>query len=216
MIQLFAFDLDVPPARVAELERLLSPDEAHRASRFRQHRDYRRYVVHRAETRTVLGASVGQRPERLRFEYSEHGKPRLHPASGGASVRFNMSRSHEVGVLAMQLDADLGIDVEQMRAFPAALDIAARFFTPEENARLRALTGDELDAAFFSYWTRKEAIGKSLGLGLSHPFDSVSLTPCPGPDGERILGQWVVPLASPVAGYAAAIAAARQAPTQWC
>jgi 4'-phosphopantetheinyl transferase len=208
-MQVFAFALDLPSTRVTKLERLLSADEAERAARFRQPRDCRRYVVHRALARLILGASIGERPRQLRFQYSEYGKPMLPPGSGAESVRFNLSRSQEVGMVALQLEVDLGIDVEQVRPFPPALDIAARFFTPEEHARLCSLPVAELDAAFFSYWTRKEAIVKALGLGLSHPLDRFTLAPSPGPEGERALGHSVVSLLPPFAGYVAAVAAAQ-------
>jgi 4'-phosphopantetheinyl transferase len=211
-VWLFSFALDLPEARVAELERLISTDEADRAARFRQPRDRRRYVVHRAQTRTILAACVGERPEKLGFKYGQHGKPSLPARSGGPDVRFNMSRSSEVGLLALQRDFDVGVDIEHVRPYPVALDIAERFFAVEENTRLRALPRAEVDAAFFSYWTRKEAIVKAMGRGLTQPIDVFTLAPNPSPEGERVFGHWVVAVPPPAGGYVVAVASTGQSP----
>lgn len=215
-VWLFSFALDLPETRVVELGRLISPDEADRAARFRQERDRRRYVVHRAQTRTILGTCVGERPEKLGFTFGHHGKPSLPARSGGPDVRFNMSRSNEVGLLAVQREFDLGVDIEHVRPFPVALDIAERFFTADENTRLRSLPQADVDAAFFSYWTRKEAIVKAMGRGLTQPIDVFTLAPNPGPEGERVFGHWVVSVPPPSEGYVVAVASTGQFPKLSC
>lgn len=191
VIDVFRFTLDVPS--LSDCETLLAPDEADRAARFRFERDRRRYVVGRAQMRAILGAYVGRDPRELRFCYGAHGKPALPVASAEPRLDFSMTRSHELGMLAIQLDADVGIDVELLRPFPEALDIAKRFFAPQEFTMLASLPAADVSAAFFSCWTRKEAMVKSMGLGLSQPID--------GP-----VDRWVAPLPPPAAGYVAAVA----------
>ena len=211
-VWLFAFALDLPESSVAELARLISTDEADRAARFRQERERRRYLVHRAKTRAVLAACVGEQPANLTFQYGSQGKPGLAPRGCSPDVRFNMSRSNEVGLLAIQLDVDLGVDIEHIRSFPVALDIAERFFTVEENARLRSLPRDAVDAAFFGYWTRKEAIVKAMGRGLTQPIDVFTLAATPSPDGERVFGHWVMSVPPSAEGYVVAVASPRSIP----
>jgi 4'-phosphopantetheinyl transferase len=190
-IDVFTFALDVPSW--PDCGTVLAPDETDRAARFRYARDRRRYVVGRAQMRAILGAYLGREPRELRFLYGAHGKPALQVQSGEARVDFNMTRSHEQGMLAIQLDADIGVDLELLRPFPDALDIAKRFFAPQEYTMLAALPAADVAAAFFGSWTCKEAIVKSMGLGLSQPID--------GP-----IDRWVAQLPPPAANYVAAIA----------
>lgn len=215
-IHVFAFALDPPAPPLAELEQLLSPDEADRAQRLRQARDRRRYVVGRAQLRTILGSYLDREPHELEFHYGPHGKPALHGGGGHERVRFNMSRSHELGVVGIQLEEDLGIDLELVRPFPEALDIAKRLFAPEEYEALCSLPAAGLDAAFFSYWTRKEAVVKSIGLGLSHPMDAFVLARHPGAAVERVVisgadgpvTRWSLPVPPPSEHCVAALATA--------
>lgn len=215
-IHVFAFSLECPAPRLAERERLLASDELERANRFRAAQDRRRYVVARAWLREILGRYLGRDPRALEFRYGPHGKPALRGAPDHEQVRFNSSRSHELGMVAVQLDEDVGIDLERVRPFPDALDIAKRFFAPDEHAVLSSLSTSERDAAFFSYWTRKEAIVKSISLGLSHPMDSFVLTRPPdaaveqvtvsGIDGPMV--RWSLPVPPPSEGYLSAVATA--------
>ena len=214
---LFAFPLDPAPPRVAALERLLSRDERDRAGRFHQERDRRRYVVGRGQLRIILGRVLNGDAGALAFRSGPHGKPALQGSEAHARLRFNLSRSHELGVLAIQWDEEVGVDVEHVRPFPDALDIAKRFFAPEEYEALRALPTTELDAGFVSYWTRKEAVVKSLGLGLAHPMGAFVLARSTTAAGERVVirdagetrSRWVVPLPAPARDYVAAVATAR-------
>ena len=215
-IHIFAFALDLPASLVGNLERLLSHDEVARAERFKLVRDRRRYIVGRARMRTILGRYLNREATHLQFCYGSHGKPALSGGSGGDRLRFNMSRSHGLGIMAIQLDSDLGIDLEHIRPFPDALPIAERLFAPEEYQALRSLPGAQLDAAFFSYWTRKEAIVKSIGLGLSHPMDAFALARHPGASEERVVitgahgaaTRWSLTVPPPSEGYVAALATA--------
>jgi 4'-phosphopantetheinyl transferase len=215
-IQVFAFALNLSPSRLAAMAQLLSQDESERAERFRLARDRRRYAVGRAQLRMILGWCVGWPASRLEFAYGSHGKPALRGGNGDERIRFNMSRSHELAVIAVQLDEDLGIDLERIRRFPDALSVAKRFFAAPEHEALRSLPATELDAAFFRYWTRKEAVVKSVGLGLSQPMDAFTLALHPGDSSEEVVivgdhgaaSRWTLPVPPPSEGYVAALATA--------
>ena len=219
-VHVVAFALDVPMAVVTELEDLLARDEAERAARFHQARDRRRYIVGRARLRLILGGYLDRAAAQLGFHYGTQGKPELRGGGSDARIRFNLSRAHELGVLALQLDEELGIDIELIRPFPDALHVAARFFTPDEHAALRDRPVAELDAAFFHYWTRKEAVLKSLGLGVSQPMDAFTLLRQPPAAGELVIvgggaetaTRWVAEVPLPSPGYVAALAMSRPSP----
>jgi 4'-phosphopantetheinyl transferase len=76
--------------------------------------------------------------------------------------------------MAFVMRRTIGIDVENLVRGVDAQRLAERFFSERERQALRPLRGDELQAAFFRCWTRKEAYIKAKGDGLSlalHEFD---------------------------------------------
>jgi len=215
-VHVFAFDLDVPEPAAHRLAQVLSPDERARAARFRYEQHRRRYVVGRAQLRSILARYTREDAVRISFSYGEHGKPALRSSGAGDGIRFNMSRSIAVGVVAVQLDDDVGIDIERVRPFPNGLEIAMKLFTSDEQRVLQSLPAAERDAAFFRYWTRKEAVVKSIGLGLSLRIDTFALSPelpCPTqrvdvPDHHGLVTRWMLPVPDPSEGYVVAIATA--------
>ena len=156
--------------------RTLESDELDRAGRFRFERLQRHFVVGRGFLRYVLGRYLETNPSALRFAYNEYGKPAL---AGEQSLQFNMSHSHEVGLVAVTRDSVVGVDVEHIRADFASEDIATRFFSRLEVETFSSLPKEERVAAFFRCWSRKEAYIKAIGKGLSQPLDGFDVTLAP-------------------------------------
>jgi 4'-phosphopantetheinyl transferase len=156
--------------------RMLEPEELDRARRFRFERLQRHFVASRGFLRYVLARYVAAKPEALKFSYNAYGKPSL---AGEGRLQFNMSHSHEVALVAVTLDAALGVDVEHVRSDFASHEIATRFFSRLEVETFSSLAKEEQVAAFFRCWARKEAYIKAIGKGLSQPLDGfdVTLTP---------------------------------------
>ena len=158
---------------------ILDPHERQRTARFRFPVDQIRYAVCHANMRRILGSYLGRSPESLAFREGSGGKPSL--ADEASLLRFNLSHSKTLAVLAVALDMDVGVDVEDIR--PIESDVAKRFFSPREVASLAMLEEPESWSAwldgFYRCWTRKEAILKAEGAGLRTPLDSfdVSLLP---------------------------------------
>ena len=177
-VHVWAARLDPPPERVAALRATLAADERARADRFRFEVHRRRFAVGRGLLRELLGAYLGAPPERLAFVYGERGKPDLAPATArpGAPLHFNLSHSHELAVLAVTREREIGADVEQLKPMDDLERIAERFFSAPENAALRGLPPAERQRAFFRCWTRKEAYLKAVGVGLAAPLDSFVVT----------------------------------------
>jgi 4'-phosphopantetheinyl transferase len=156
--------------------RTLEPGEIDRAGRFHFERHQRQFVAGHGFLRYVLGQYLDAKPSELRFDYNDYGKPSL---EGEETLQFNMSHSHEVGLVAVAREAALGVDVEHIRADFASEEIATRFFSRLEVETLSSLPKEERVAAFFRCWARKEAYIKAIGKGLSQPLDGfdVSLAP---------------------------------------
>ena len=150
---------------------LLSTDEQERAARFRIERPRNDFIQTRGTLRILLARYLGTKPQDLTFEYSEYGKPLL---NGPCDVRFNVSHTDGLALIAFVRKREIGIDVEKIRPGPDARKLADRFFSDGERRSLENLSGGELQAAFFRCWTRKEAYIKAKGEGLSlplHQFD---------------------------------------------
>jgi 4'-phosphopantetheinyl transferase len=90
----------------------------------------------------------------------------------GQDLRFSVSRSEGVAVIALSKFRDVGVDIEAVRRVPEADDIAALCFAPPEYDSYRALCEEEKPEGFLIRWTRMEAIAKALGCGLGRALPS--------------------------------------------
>jgi 4'-phosphopantetheinyl transferase len=89
-------------------------------------------------------------------------------------MQFNLSHSGERALLALGVGRPVGVDIEQHRALDP-LALARRFFSRDEIDALDRLGGQARAEAFFRCWTRKEALIKAMGDGLSFPLDSFAV-----------------------------------------
>jgi 4'-phosphopantetheinyl transferase len=205
-VDVWAFDVACPAEELSAYEAILALDERARASRFHFERDRSRFTCVRGSLRTLLGGYLGAGPVDIAFEYGIHGKPAL-ARRHGSPLKFNVSHSDGVALMAISHGVEVGIDVEAIRPMADANQLAARFFSPRETAELRALP----PASFFTCWTRKEAYLKARGLGLAQQLRafSVTISPAATPlvvddkDGEGAL--WPIHELPALAGYAAAL-----------
>lgn len=205
-LQLASADVHVWRARIDEagfdlsrLEPLLSSDERARAERFAFADLRRRFIVTRGILRWLLAGYLEEDPRRLRFRYGPHGKPALDARCGEQTLQFSLSHSHGLALYAITRGREVGIDVERIRDDVACDDLAERFFTAPEAARLRRLPDPSRRRAFFASWARKEAVVKASGDGLVDLPSHVAV-----PANRR----WRVEDVYPDQGYAAAVAAA--------
>ena len=206
-VQVWRVELMQPEHVIQALRSTLEPDELFRADRFHFEKDRRAFVVSRGFLREIIGRYTNTRPEQLRFAYGPYGKPALE-----GRLRFNMSHSHDLALIALTEDHELGVDVEYMRADSASADIARRFFSPVEVEIFNSLAEEDQVAAFFRCWTRKEAFIKATGKGLSQPLDGFDVTLGPREpaallrvDGEDA-SRWTLSDVKIDEGYAAALA----------
>jgi 4'-phosphopantetheinyl transferase len=204
-------------------EALLDDAERARATRFVRPPDRQRFVLAHAALRLFLARCLDIQPTAVRYANGVHGKPHLGP--GLPPLEFNLSHSGGLGVVAVTQDRSVGVDVEQLRDVPDALSIADTHFSSAERAVLRSLPRVEQRGAFFRCWTRKEAVIKATGEGLSRALDSFDVDLTPGatsalkrfdcrPGEESGLSLRDLP-ASPGHAAAGAVAATGAAPAQW-
>jgi len=153
---------------------MLAADEQVRAARFIRARDRRRFVSCRAALRQILGVLLDASPGSLQFRAGGQGKPELVPEPGRDEpsdcrhpLRFNVSHSAELALIAVCRGRELGVDIERVRPFAEADRIVASFFSTAEQAAFAMIPDEAKDRAFVRGWTRKEAVLKALGIGLA-------------------------------------------------
>jgi 4'-phosphopantetheinyl transferase len=151
----------LPPA-----EALLDEPERERAARFLRPEPRRRFTLARAGLRRLMGAALGEDPRSLRFAEEQHGRPHLAGPHDGA-LEFNLAHSGELALIAFAPAGPLGVDLEAERPIERLEALAEEVLGAAELDAWRALAPGERAAAFLVAWTRKEAVLKATGLGLS-------------------------------------------------
>ncbi len=191
---------------VAALAACLSADERERGRGLLTGTHQRRFGVARAMLRRLLGRYLGQAPGALAFARGAHGKPFLQEGT----LHFNVSHSHELALYAIARNREVGVDVEWMRPQVAHEQIAARFFSLEEQEVLAQLPAAERRAAFYNIWTRKEAYVKARGDGIAAGLGSFAVSL--GAEAALLRsdegGRWKLVALEPADGYAAALCGA--------
>jgi 4'-phosphopantetheinyl transferase len=169
--------LDAPAQVVGRLRSLLSAEERTRAARFVFEADRRRFVVAHGTLREILAGYVGVAPASLTFASGPLGKPALVEPR---SLRFNLSHSGGLALVAVALGREVGVDLEAHRPLPDLDALAECCFSPGERRALAAVPEAQRLVSFFDGWARKEAFLKLLGDGLARPLDSFDVTLSPG------------------------------------
>ncbi len=214
-VHVWRLTLDLPPAQIDNLRRVLTNDERVRADRFHADRHRHRFIACRAQVRQLLAGYLNERPERIDFRLGPQGKPALAVPWNDSEIDFNVSNSHEMALCAVALKCELGVDIEHLRKGRDHEGLAARFFAPQEVESLNALPADRRAEGFLRCWTRKEAVLKAVGIGLSFPLDRLVVTLAPR-DPARVLAfdgtpaaaaNWWLEHLEPAPGYVGALAA---------
>jgi len=150
----------------------LDATEQRRFDRLGQQGDRRRLATSRLLLKSLVGRLAEVPPELVRLSYdcTRCGKPHGRPVVTGptAAVRWHVSLSH-AGDLVMVAVTDagpVGVDVEAAAAtrFTGFDDVA---LTSTERAEVERCAPESRAWARAVYWTRKEAVLKATGYGLT-------------------------------------------------
>ncbi len=151
LVEVFQVRLRADPERFAAT---LSVDEQARAA---DRRDGATWAVARGALRTLLGERLGVPPERVALAAGPRGKPEV----PGARLRFNLSHTAELAVIALADGFEVGVDVERLDRSSRAVE---RTLTAGERAALEDVA--DRHAALLRTWCGKEALAKAIGGGL--------------------------------------------------
>jgi len=167
---------DVYVARLRDLRpthhALLDDQERARAQRYRLAADRDRSLLGAVLLRAAAARQLDVRRAEIAVDRtcrrcgSYHGRPLL----PGTGLHASVSHSGDVVAVALTSCGPVGVDVEAVRTIDFDA-IAGSVCTPAERVQVRA------EADFFTIWTRKEAVLKATGEGLSRPMSDVHVAP---------------------------------------
>jgi 4'-phosphopantetheinyl transferase len=169
-LEVLVFMLDVGENVIRRMGVCLNEDERRRAERFRLEGDRRRFIVSRGQLRRILASRLGISPADVELEYGPLGKPCLSRRMPARDLRFSVSRSGDVAVIALSTGQEVGVDIEAVLPVPEADEIAALCFSVPEYETYSALGPQDRLEGFLWRWTRLEAISKAMGCGLGRPI----------------------------------------------
>ena len=205
--------LDLQEKRIEDLKKSLSEDEIIRADRFRYEQDKNRFISARGILRLILADYLSVEPGALRFDYENEGKPRLRSITGKEDIQFNLSHSEGLALYVFTRGYEAGVDLERIRNFPEMEQIVEQLFAAGERALFGALPSGGKQKTFFNWWTRKEALTKATGKGLSYPLERIDFPPTgdkstgclkmPGCEGKQT--KWSIWDVQPAEDYAGAV-----------
>lgn len=199
--------------RKAFLE-ILSPEEKEKAFRFHFEKDRTAYIAARGMLRQLLAQYLDEKPESIHFGYTSFGKPFLKHPLHNAKVHFNLSHAGNLGLFAFSSEAEIGIDIEFIREDFSIDSIVDHYFCSPEIQAIQNTDPSNAFSLFFKFWTRKEAILKAMGKGLSFPLEKCNVShvkelefsPVILSDSQEENPVWYVRDLLPGKNYAAALA----------
>jgi 4'-phosphopantetheinyl transferase len=170
-VHVWRWQLDVTEDVLVRHVGMLSDKELTRMMSFQFRRDRTRYAISHGMTRHLLAHYLQEDPRLLTFAEGASGKPAIdHPRT---RLRFNLTHSGAHACLAISDGLDLGVDLEELR-WPVP-DIAEVFLSDRELTAYNLLSHTHAPEALYRAWTRKEAIAKAEGFGLSRDLRPIEV-----------------------------------------
>ncbi len=146
---------------------IFSADETKRLGEIKLSIVANEFIGSRGCLREILSKYLPLNPSELVFEYGSRKKPFLALKQNSEQIKFNLSHSSDMAVLAVTKGMQIGVAIELLRKLDGAEKISSRFFAPSETFYLKSFKGKELECEFFKLWTAKESILKAHGGGIS-------------------------------------------------
>jgi len=204
-VHLWDANLAVDKDEIERNESLLSRGELLYAMRFTNLRAKNQFIVSRAKLRELLGGYAGQSPRELQFGMTREGKPYLASAK---EFEFNLTHSGDIVLYGVAHSRHVGVDVEKIKEIPRAIELAKRYMSVEEHAKIASAPAETRDRDFLSLWVKREGSGKAYGVGVWKVLENGGRVPGPNPLFAEITRDYLCRIIDYADGeYVAAVAA---------
>jgi 4'-phosphopantetheinyl transferase len=151
---------------------LLTNEELDKANAFRQQADTRRFITGRLMAKKILGYYAMKVPSDIVIKPQHNGKPLAYTHSGITLPFFNISHSGNKVLIACSHDL-VGIDIELVKDIETE-NLAETVFSERELRLFR--TAVDKAPVFYQFWTRKEALLKAAGVGLTNNLPAIDIS----------------------------------------
>ncbi len=126
----------------------------------------------------LLGNILAIQPSEIAFQYGIRGKPSL---GFDTDLQFNVSHSQDWALMAIARGSSVGVDLEMIDRRFNEEAIASQLFNTEDFANWICLPEANRREVLLSLWVAKEAVLKSVGVGIAANLKTLVL-PIPLPN----------------------------------
>ncbi|MGH1386745.1 4'-phosphopantetheinyl transferase family protein [Kordia sp.] len=135
--------------------------------RFRNWKDAQLSLLGRLLLEHGIKTKFPQYADMLEIAYTQFRKPYFKDHD----LKFNISHSKDMAICVLSDGADMGVDIEEIA--PVNINDFKDYMTPYEWQEV--VNSSKKEDAFYKYWTKKEAVIKADGRGLSIPLKSFEI-----------------------------------------
>jgi 4'-phosphopantetheinyl transferase len=165
-IHIFKLEIDTYSDKVGEKElSILSVAEQNKSNRFLRETDKIRYMITKHALRHILSTFTLIPPRLIEFDQKANKKPAIN------GIEFNVTHSENLILIAVSSFA-VGIDIEYVNPDFDFSPLIDSCFNIEEQIHIKSAKD------FYLLWTRKEALLKNTGEGLSDQLNEVTCMDC--------------------------------------
>jgi 4'-phosphopantetheinyl transferase len=203
---------------INDVSKKILPEELNACKRFITEDLQKLQILTRYGARSVLSYyEPTVKPLEWIFKKGEYDKP-FFTNHTKKNLQFNIAHSHNLIIIGISQDSEIGVDIEKIRPLKRMDSIAATCFSTHELHKLRTCKGQAYLEYFYSIWALKEAYIKATGLGLnanlqSFNFDITNTITLTETDYERKNHRWKIHLQSIENEYKMGVAVRDTAPT---
>lgn len=196
-VHLWSFPIPCPDEYNKLFESYLSDLERNKIDRLIKPEDRKKKLSVYGLMRLILSEYLQISPGEIGFCYTEKGKPYV---PGISALSFNLSHTGNRVLFALSAGVPIGVDIEYMNRKPDTDSLIKSICSESEAKAILGTEGKERRKMFYRSWTRKEAILKGKGIGIT-----VDLKKC-DTDNPDFTGDWSIKSCNYWEGYSAAVA----------
>jgi len=166
---IYTVDLTSDINNISKCWECLSAKEKIQANKYHTKSLSDKYIMSHGILRRILSYYTKQYPQEIEFTHNEYGKPFLE----NSNIHFNMSHSHNMVSYIIALNYKVGIDIERHDENLNVQELASLVLTSAESKYFSSINSKDRVALFYHLWTKKEALIKANGQGLSYPINTI-------------------------------------------
>lgn len=169
-VDIYTISISKESYKLETFFKVLNKEEKEKAAKYHFSRDRISYICCRGTLRLILSRYINTPPENIIFEYNNYGKPYLINNQNTEEYKFNISHSGDLCIIAINIQKEIGVDIEKVRKIDDLENIAKRYYTKNEYKKIIDSYENRI-SNFFLIWVQKEALIKASGKGLSYGLE---------------------------------------------